>query len=194
MSVDTQWFKDRLADKRMSQRGLAKTLGLDAAAISLTLRGRREMKLSEAAAIAMLIGTPVEEVLAHAGVRAASSGARISVSAVLDEHQEVVTIPPAEAFEVSVPPGLPASCMAIQCRTAGTAMAYCDGWLFFVRPPASVNPGAVGRFSYVRMKNGLATLAQVSRGYRPGRYNLAGPASAENVELDFAEPVLLIQP
>lgn len=194
MSVDTQWFKDRLAEKRLSQRGLAKMLDLDAAAISLTLRGRREMKLSEAASIAMLLGTPVEEVLAHAGVRTNSDGARINVSAVIDEHQEVVAIPPSESFEVAVPPGLPANCMAIQCRTTGTPMAYKDGWIFFTRTPENVSADAVGRFSYVRMKNGLATLAQVARGYRPGRYNLSGPASAENVELDFAEPVLLIQP
>lgn len=194
MSVDTQWFKDRLAEKRLSQRGLARNLGLDAAAISLTLRGRREMKLSEAASIAMLLGTPVEEVLTHAGVRSGSSGARVNVSAVIDEHQEVVSISPSESFEVAVPPGLPPDCMAIQCRTAGTALAYKDGWIFFTRTPSNISPDAVGRFSYVRMKNGLATLAQVARGYRPGRYNLIGPASADNVELDFAEPVLLIQP
>lgn len=194
MPVNTTWFKERLAEKRMSQRGLARTLGLDAAAISLTLRGRREMKLNEAATIAMLLGTPVEEVLEHAGVRSGSSGARINVSAVLDEHQEVVTIPPSESFEVPVPSGLPANCMAIQCRTAGTQMAHADGWIFFTRTPRNVSAEAVGRYSYVRIKNGLATLAQVQRGYKPGRYNLHGPATAENVELDWAEPVLLIQP
>lgn len=32
MPVDTKWFRDRLADQRLSQRGLARQLGLDPAA------------------------------------------------------------------------------------------------------------------------------------------------------------------
>lgn len=194
MPIQTQWFRDRLADKRLSQRGLARAMGIDAAAVSLMLRGRREMKLTEAAEIARLLGVPAQDVLEHAGVRIGSGGERISVSAILDEHQEVVTIPVAEAFDIPMPPGIQGECMAIQCRTAGTNMAHADGWIFFVRPPTGLNPDAVDRFSFVKVRGGLSTMAQVKRGYRPGRYSLHGPMSANDVELEWAEPVLLIQP
>ena len=52
--MDTNWFRDRLADRGLSQRALARHMGLDAAAVSLMLRGRRVMKLTEAAEIARL--------------------------------------------------------------------------------------------------------------------------------------------
>jgi transcriptional regulator with XRE-family HTH domain len=192
--IDTQWFQDRLAEKKLSQRGLAKLLHLDSSAVSLTLRGRREMKLNEAADIARLLGVPVDEVLQHAGVTINSKGERISVSAILDEHQEVTPIPRSESFDVPTPDGIATQCMAIQCRTAGTRMQHADGWIFFVRVPTGFNTEAIDKFSYVKIRGGLATLAKVKRGYRPHRYDLQGPASAQDVELEWAEPILLIQP
>jgi transcriptional regulator with XRE-family HTH domain len=194
MPIQTQWFRDRIADKRMSQRALARAMGLDAAAVSLMLRGKREMKLTEAAEIARLLGVPAQEVIEHAGVRTSSHGKLISVSAILDEHQEVVSIPKSEAFDIPMPPGIEGECMAIQCRTAGTCMAHADGWIFFVRQPKGLSPDAVDRFSFVKVRGGLSTLAQVKRGYRPSRYSLHGPMSASDVELEWAEPVLLIIP
>lgn len=65
--VDTRWFQDRLADKRLSQRRLAARLGLDPAAVSLMLRGKREVKVSEAAQIARFLGVEVDEVLGRFG-------------------------------------------------------------------------------------------------------------------------------
>lgn len=65
--IDTRWFQDRLADKRLSQRQLAARLQLDPAAVSLMLRGRRKMSVAEAAEIASYLGVEVDEVLRHAG-------------------------------------------------------------------------------------------------------------------------------
>lgn len=65
--IDTGWFQGRLADKRLSQRQLAKRMGLDPAAVSLMLRGKRKMSAAEAADIAVLLGVSADEVLLHAG-------------------------------------------------------------------------------------------------------------------------------
>ena len=65
--IDNRWFIGRLADKQISQRKLAKHLGLDPAAVSLMLRGKRKMSASEAADIARLLGVGTDEVLARAG-------------------------------------------------------------------------------------------------------------------------------
>jgi len=67
--VDTRWFQDRLADKRLSQRQLAARMNLDPAAVSLMLRGRRKMSAAEAAEIARYLGVEVDDVLHHAGVQ-----------------------------------------------------------------------------------------------------------------------------
>ena len=69
-TVDTNWFRDRLADKRLSQRQLAKRMSLDPAAMSLMLRGKRRMSAAEAADIARYLGVEVKDVLARAGVDA----------------------------------------------------------------------------------------------------------------------------
>jgi transcriptional regulator with XRE-family HTH domain len=65
--VDTRWFHNKLQDKQMSQRGLAKLLDLDPAAVSLMLKGRRKMSAAEAAEIANLLGVSVDEVLTRSG-------------------------------------------------------------------------------------------------------------------------------
>jgi DNA-binding Xre family transcriptional regulator len=68
MSIDTKWFKNRLLDRQVSQRQLARRIGLDPAAVSLMLRGQRRMQLSEAAAIARELGCSLNDVLEHAGI------------------------------------------------------------------------------------------------------------------------------
>lgn len=46
--MNTKWFRDRLRGIELSQRGLAKLLDVDAAAVSYMLRGQRKMTLQEA--------------------------------------------------------------------------------------------------------------------------------------------------
>lgn len=186
--IDTKWFVDRLADRKLSQRGLARHLGLDSSAISLTFRGKRQMKLTEAAEIARLIGAPLEEVLKHAGVHEATGGAKAALGRYIDDTGEIR--PTEEDLTVDAPPNLPDGCVAIQSRAGD----HTDGWLYFLKLPSGINPEAMGRFSAVRVKNGVTTLALVSRSYQPGRYRLSGVLSADAAELDFAEPIIVIQP
>lgn len=74
--IDTRWFQDRLADKRMSQRKLASVMNLDPAAVSLMFRGRRKMSAAEAAEVARILNVEVDEVLRRAGIYAAADSAR----------------------------------------------------------------------------------------------------------------------
>ncbi|NDC87109.1 MAG: XRE family transcriptional regulator, partial [Betaproteobacteria bacterium] len=53
--LDTDWFRDRLKERKLSQRGLAKLLELDPGALSLTLRGLRKLTTEEAHAIATVL-------------------------------------------------------------------------------------------------------------------------------------------
>jgi transcriptional regulator with XRE-family HTH domain len=65
--VDTRFFQNLLADKRLSQRKLAARLKLDPAAVSLMIRGKRKLSAAEAAEIAKFLGLSVEEVLFRSG-------------------------------------------------------------------------------------------------------------------------------
>ena len=196
MPVDTKWFRDRLADRQMSQRGLARQLGLDPAAVSLTLRGKREMKIAEAAAIARLLGVPADEVMTHAGVLITSRGQQVPICSTMDATNEVHPEP--TGMTVPHPGGdLPDDLTAIQCRTAGTDLDHMDGWVLFTssRMDGSVQAEAVGRLSVIRLKNGVITIAKLARGLNRNRWNLISPVGTmRDVQVEWAKPVLLVAP
>ena len=66
--MNTQWFKDKLRDKKISQRGLAKILDIDPAAASLMLRDKRKMTAQEGHEISKVLGETFSEVMRQAGV------------------------------------------------------------------------------------------------------------------------------
>lgn len=186
--MDTRWFVDKLADKQMSQRELARRLDLDSSAVSLTFRGKRKMKLTEAAKIARLLGVPVDEVLHHAGVHEVTRGRMASVVGVIDASGEVRPID--GHFEVDAPDGLPEGAWAIQSRAGD----HTDGWLYFIAPPTGIPADAIGRFCVVQIRNGVQLLGRIGRGYVPGRYAVDGPVESADAALEWAAPVLMIQP
>jgi hypothetical protein len=177
----------------MSQRGLARAMQLDAAAVSLMLRGRRAMKVSEAAEIARLLGVPADEVMTHAGVRTAGT-MQVAVIGSVDGAGEVTF-----ASSGTVPHlggALPAAVSAVQCQTSRSVIDHMDGWVLFVPDARSGIPAeSVGRLSLCRIRGGLVYLAAPTRSYTRGRWDLSGPAgTAKAVDLEWAVPVLLIAP
>lgn len=72
--IDTQWFKGMLADRKISQRQLAFKMGMDPASMSLMLRGKRQLRLSEAEQMAQIVDLRVDEILYRAGVRGLGPG------------------------------------------------------------------------------------------------------------------------
>lgn len=62
-NMNTLWFRNQLKDKHLSQRGLARLLDIDSAAVSLMLRGRRRMTMSEAHRISNILALPVTEIM-----------------------------------------------------------------------------------------------------------------------------------
>lgn len=195
MEINTKWFRDRIADRKLSQRGLARAMGLDAAAVSLMLRGKREMKITEAAEIARLLGVPAEDVLANAGVRVGSGGTSLQITGFVDGHGECHCSVSEPLGAVPHPGGgLPLRLNAILCKTAGTELDHMDGWLLFTPDPQDgVPPDAMGRLSLCRVRNGLVYLAKPTRSYTRGRWDLSGPATvSKGVDIEHATPVLLI--
>lgn len=192
-SINTEWFRERMADRKLSQRGVARELGLDPAALSLTLRGKRTMKMHEAIDLARLLGVPLAELLVRSGVNAMMPSQAIAVTGWLDNHGEVHFEP--DLGEADRPLGLPTGATAIQCRTAGSDLDYMDGWVLFVdRPSEPPTPENVGRLCLVRLTGSVVYLAQLRRGYASGRWNLAGPvAHATDVSVDWAAPILNIR-
>ena len=196
MPINTAWFQNRIADRHMSQRALARALGMDPGALSLTLRGKRTMKMTEAADIARLLGVPAEEVIENAGVRVTSKNTMVPVTATIDGtselHMDLKT-----GITVPHPGGeVPEKCYAVICRTEGTDLAHMEGWVLFTGQMPNgggIAPEAVGRLSFCRVRNGCIYAARLMHSHKRGRWSLHTPTGVmADVDIEWAKPVLLI--
>jgi transcriptional regulator with XRE-family HTH domain len=197
-TINTRWFNAVLQERGMSQRELCRRLGLDSSAMSLTFRGKRQMKMTEAVDIARLLGVPLTDVMANAGIKLDSTGMRMApvVGYVDGEGEAHIDWRARGGERVSVPAELPEDTVALVTRSIGGPFALMDGWTFFLEPPAPPSSDIVGRYSVVGLQDGIALLRFVRRGYKPGLFNLASETSVsiENAKLEWASPVLLIRP
>jgi DNA-binding XRE family transcriptional regulator len=190
MTVNTRWFQDRVRDADMSQTKLAKLLGIDKSALSLMFNGKREMKMDEAVRIAEVLGLPIDDVMAHAGVKVPKGPSSVAVVATIDATNEVHS--KKAGGRVNSPAELPKDAVAARCEDRGSVMY---GWTFYYVPSASVSPDALERLCIVRLVNGAQYLLTPSRGFEPGVFNLRGlnGFSMDGQRLSAASPVLQIK-
>jgi transcriptional regulator with XRE-family HTH domain len=192
--MDTAWFRGLLRSRQMSQRGLAKMMGLDAAAVSLMLRGQRRMTLEEARAIASLLGTQVTEVLRRAGVDVRDDVSRVKIVASVDNDGAMTLFPEGTHDTVDGPADCPAGTYAVQVRAPGQAQ---DGWIVYIGPGQYQANEMLDRLSLSTVAQGSQVLSVIRRGYRTGRHNLiVWPSRAIHHDQDvvWAAPVLWIRP
>lgn len=194
--MDTTWFKARLQEARISQRGLAKLIGVDPAAVSLTFNGRRKLQLKEAGAIAAILHRPVTEILLHAGIPIGEETPTVPLVGYIDGAGEAHIDWRAEPIDRAiVPPDIPANAVAVQYRTAGSSQEALDGWTVYILPPDAAREAPVNRMALVALRSGISLVGFLRRGYRLGTYNIQGFGTMlESVEVAWASPVLLIRP
>lgn len=190
MTINTQWFSERLTERRMSQRQLAKLMGLDSSAVSLMFRGKRKMTIEEAAQIAVLLQSSTQEVLQAAGVQIQAEQLVPVVGFVKGDGTVTMSAEGTHDM-VEAPPHMPPDCVAVQYRTAGTEREQWDGWLAFMAERQMTPDKALGCLALVAIKGSGLVITHVKRGYRRGTYNLLDSQgrAQENVELAWASPV-----
>ena len=196
MPMNTEWFKQKLAERKLSQRQLAKLMGLDPAAVSLMLRDQRKMTNEEAHFIASTIGVPVTEVLRQAGIEVLDDVRSVKVMGYVDTDSAVTLFPKRTYDKVVGPADCPEGTYALQMRTPGVPG---DGWMIFVSPAEEEPRQGLGQYSVVALDNGEHVVAFVQRGYRSGTFNLMrsrGEAGLirTDVTLAWVSRVLWIKP
>lgn len=197
--IDGRWFTSTLRDRRISQRGLAKLMGVDPASIHRLLTGKRPMRLDEATALSKLLDKPVSEILDHAGIPLQTADT-VPVAGWVDgigeAHLETDQKNPERV------PGLaamPSSTFALRAQTGGTPLQFIDGWLLYVELPlqsGEIDPDVIGRYCLVELESGARLLRWVRRGYKRGTWNLDGHFGAPSINsaaLNSATPVLGIR-
>jgi transcriptional regulator with XRE-family HTH domain len=195
MAIDTRWFRDRLADRQMSQRELARKMGLDHASISGLIRGKRPMRMQEAATIARLLGVPVSQVVEHAGLKLEDSR-QCAIVGYVDGTGEAHIDWHSESDRAPCMLGCPERCVAIRFQTAATTLDHLDGWLaHLLIPDDGVPADSVGRLCLVKLREGMKIVATVRRGYQPGRWNLIRLAGGalEGADLQWATPIRVLR-
>lgn len=195
--IDRRWFTAAMSDQRISQRKLAKLMGVDPASIHRLLSGKRPMRMDEATQISRLLSVPVSDVLEHAGMNVKEGQRSVPLVGYVDGTGEAHLDWSARGPEVVAPDELPARTVAVQMRTATTSLDPWDGWTLFAELPKGVAPDALGRLCLVGLQgNGVQLLRFVRRGYARGRYNLMYPGTGDitDAALDWATPVLSIRP
>jgi transcriptional regulator with XRE-family HTH domain len=189
--IDTKWFVDRLAARDMSQRALAKLMGLDPAAVSLMFRGKRRMSMAEAAQLATILDVAPSEMFERAGI-AANSHRKIKLAGVINARSEIVFFGKGAHDYVEPPGDVAPETVAFQCKTAGTELDRMDGMVYFVDHVKSNPAQFMNTFCACATKAGPTVVAQVRKGYQRGTYNLmplgGGPA-LENTEVAWASPI-----
>lgn len=193
--MNTIWFRDRLKAMELSQRGLAKMLDIDAAAVSYMLRGQRKMTLQEANRIAQILGVPASEVMRQAGIKVDDGIKRVPVAGVCDSSGHITLLAARTHEKVIAPADVPADSYAIQVRSPGHTK---DGWMFFVASEQREPREQIDSMCLCALQDGTQVLAYVRRGYRKDAFNLTLSTDSgkllQDQQVSWASPVLWIKP
>lgn len=193
--MNTEWFRQLLATRKLSQRGLAKLLELDPAAVSLMLRGQRKMTNAEAHQVSLILGVPITEVLRQAGIEVNDDVRRVKVTGYIDKDAAVTLFPKRTHDKVVGPADCPEGTYALQQRDANSQK---DGWMYFVSPSEDDPRQHLGEMCCVALDNGEHIVAFIQRGYRSGTFNLIRCCTNESLRTDanvvWASRILWIKP
>lgn len=195
MSMNTDWFRDQMAARKLSQRGLAKLMKLDPAAVSLMLRGIRRMTPEEAHQLAGIIGVKTTEVLRQAGIEVTDDVRRVNVTGYIDEHSVVTLFPKRTHDKVIGPADCPEGTYALQMRCPNNVK---DGWMYFVSPAEDEPRDHLGQICVIALENGEHVVSALQRGYRSGTFNLIRCSNNQALRTDanvvWASRILWIKP
>lgn len=192
--MDTTWFRDKLKDKKLSQRGLAKLIELDPAAVSLMFRGMRKMTPHEAHQISMILGVPILEIMRRAGIDVTEDMRKAPIAAHMDSDGNIIAMP-VGTHDTAISPGdCPVGTYAVQVRAHNSIK---DGWLLFVTPAQGEAGEHLDQLCSCATKAGKQLMGVVRRGYRRDTQNLIMWPSNETIfdaDLAWVSPVLWIKP
>lgn len=193
-SINTGWFKDRMAEKKISQRRLALLMNIDPSAASLMFRAKRKMSPYEAHQISQILGVPLNEVLRQAGIQVTEDVRRVPITGYMDADGSINLMPSRTHDHILGPADCPIGTYGVQVRSP---TALIDGWMLFVSPAQMPAADNVGSLCVTALDDGRHIMAVVRRGYRNKAFNLVVWPSMQvvaDIQLAWTAQVLWIKP
>jgi transcriptional regulator with XRE-family HTH domain len=205
-TVDKAWFISRLEDQRLSVRGLAREMGIEASAVSRMFSGQRKMQMDEAKQIAHFLRVPVAEVMRHAGVSVDLDGmpTRIMLAAAIDQSGQLERMKEPRPLPQSIIEKVQAAIsrtgngpiIAAQIRATTGPLAIWDDAVVLFKPTEIVEHDAIGTLAICRTRDGAKQLlVRLTRARKTGEATIQRTTGeASEVLLDTAAPVIAVIP
>jgi len=206
--INGEWFTKKLEETDKSMRGLAKHMHIDVSAVSRMFAGARKMKMTEASQIAHFLGTPVAEVLKHAGVSVDLDGlpTRIMLAAgingrgQLERLKEPRPLPQAIIDRANAAisirdQGGGTRILAAQIRASSGPLAFMDDAVVLFGHTEGVERTAIGVLSICRSYDGDQIIAKIESARKTGEARVVSvDGKVKEFALDTATPVIAIIP
>lgn len=194
-NVDKTWFEQRLADRQISMRGLAKLMEVDPSTVSLMIRGLRGISSETAVKMARELNVTTNEIYKRAGLPIKDEAREINVTMYIDGEGVGHPIDEADVEKIPAPFDVPTSGFGLQLRSGGQN----DGWIVIVDGRNHNPADCLGAMCLYVRKDGKTGVGITRRGYKAGLYNITRsitPGAAEEVDiaLESATPVVWIKP
>lgn len=196
-NIDTEWFKNKLEEKQLTVRGLAKHMGLHASTVSLMLRGIRSIHNPDAIKLADVFNVTPIEIFKRAGAPIEDEVRKIPVLMFIDTHGKVINVPPEAADNFVAPYDSPTNSYAVQVRTG---RKY-DGWMLVVNGTKLKPDDCLGSLVVYCTKDGEVNVGILRRGYISETFNVTNDMhngdeapSIQNVKIMWCQPVIWIKP
>lgn len=194
-NVDKAWFEQRLADRQISMRGLAKLMEVDPSTVSLMVRGLRGISSETAVKMARELNVTTNELYKRAGLPIKDEAREIDVTMYIDGEGVGHPVSDADVEKISAPFDVPISGFGLQLRSGGQT----DGWILIVDGRNYAPAECLGSMCLYVRKDGKTGVGITRRGYKAGLYNITRsitPGVAEEVDIDLesATPVVWIKP
>lgn len=195
-TINKNWFQDKLRSLGISQRGLAKKISIDPAAVSYMLAGKRGMSMDEAKSIAEVFLVPVTEVMRQAGIEVLDDVKKVPIAGHINASGVVTLLPTGTHDHVIAPADVPAGSFCLQMRTVNSVR---DGWLYFVSGQRMEPTSQLDKLCVIALNDGRIMLSVLKRGYKADLFNLVVLTDSdhtvlENKDVSWATRVLWILP
>lgn len=185
--TDAIWFKSRIDEAGLTYRKLGPMIGLDHAALSNIVNGKRKLSLDEARALAVALGSTLEEVARRAGIDM-PRGALAQTVPVVGMAGSDGSVSKG-SYGTTAAPGGPATGLKA-VRGAGGLV---DGWTMLYRDGMGVSAEAVDRLCVAELRGGAVRVGWLRRGWEPGEWLLEWNGQRETVGVVSANPLVWIR-
>jgi transcriptional regulator with XRE-family HTH domain len=189
--TDTTWFKNRIKERKLTQKELALFVGMEDSAVYRFLEGARPLRVEEAVKMATILEVPLYDVLERVGASPSLESLSLPIVGSVNGSLDVTPstgLPPVRSI-----PLFERTVVGLICDD-NVSPLY--GWVFTYIPVSGLEPSAIGKLSVVKLSSGKMLIRFLKPGINAGKFDLGslnGPSLA-NFDVFTASPVLFIRP